>query len=140
MRRIDWVVIHCSDTFSAQDIGVEDIRYWHTKGNGWSDVGYHFVIKRDGTVEEGRDIKRVGAHTYGFNNHSIGICWVGGKSDDGGPEDNRTEEQEKSLRGIVDRMLSAFPDAVLMGHNDFPLVKKDCPCFDVCDWYYGNKE
>lgn len=140
MRRIDYVVIHCADTFADQDIGVEDIRHWHVAGNGWSDVGYHFVCRRDGTVEEGRDIKTIGAHVKGFNNHSIGLCWVGGRGENGSPENNMTKDQEVSLRGVVDRMLSAFPDAVLMGHNDFPGVSKSCPVFDVCDWYYSDKE
>tara|TARA_X000000950_G_C13786882_1_gene607646 strand:+ start:677 stop:1093 length:417 start_codon:yes stop_codon:yes gene_type:complete len=137
MRGIDYIVIHCADTKPSMDIGVKEIRNWHTRINGWSDVGYHFVIRRDGSVEEGRDITRIGAHVKGFNNHSIGICWVGGANEETmKPEDNRTEEQKVALRAIIDRMLSAFPDAVLMGHNDFPGVQKDCPCFDVCKWYY----
>lgn len=138
MRRIDYIVIHCSATMPSMDIGVEEIRRWHVKGNGWRDVGYHRIIRRDGTVEQGRDLKTIGAHVKGFNNHSIGICWVGGLNEETKQaEDNRTKEQKISLRQEVSRLLEAFPDAVLMGHNDFPNVNKDCPCFDVCEWYYG---
>lgn len=122
----------------SMDIGVEEIRRWHVKGNGWRDVGYHRIIRRDGTVEQGRDLKTIGAHVKGFNNHSIGICWVGGLNEETKrAEDNRTKEQKISLRQEVSRLLEAFPDAVLMGHHDFPNVDKDCPCFDVCEWYYG---
>ena len=138
MRRIDYIVIHCSDTMPSMDIGVKEIRRWHVNYNSWSDVGYHYVIRRDGTIEKGRDITTIGAHVKGFNNHSIGICWIGGANEETkDPEDNRTPEQQIALRMQIDRLLEAFPDAVLMGHNDFPNVQKDCPCFDVCDWYYG---
>lgn len=137
MRRIDYIVIHCADTMPSMDIGVDEIRRWHMLYNQWSDVGYHFVVRRDGTIEEGRDITRIGAHVKGFNNHSIGICWVGGANEETkDPEDNRSLAQKVTLRKLVDRMLGAFPDAVLMGHNDFPGVNKACPCFDVCKWYY----
>lgn len=137
MRRIDYIVVHTSATMPSMDIGVEEIRRWHVKGNGWSDVGYHYVIRRDGTIEEGRDITRVGAHVRGFNNHSIALCWVGGLNEETKQsEDNRTDEQNVTMRKILDRLLGAFPDAVLMGHNDFPNVDKACPCFDVCQWYY----
>ena len=123
----------------SMDIGVKEIRRWHMRApRSWSDVGYHYVIRRDGSIEQGRDITRIGAHVKGFNNHSIGICWVGGLNEETKKaEDNRTSEQKMALRMQVDRLLTASPDAVLMGHNDFPNVSKDCPCFDVCDWYYG---
>lgn len=139
MRRIDYIVIHCSATMPSMDIGVKEIRRWHMREPlSWSDVGYHYVIRRDGTIEQGRDITRIGAHVKGFNNHSIGLCWVGGLNEETKKaEDNRTSEQKMALRMQVDRLLTAFPDAVLMGHNDFPNVNKDCPCFDVCEWYYG---
>jgi len=75
------LVVHCSDTPSTMDIGAADIKRWHTlsppKGNGWSDIGYHFVIRRDGTLETGRPVNIAGSHVKGFNSKSIGICVVG---------------------------------------------------------------
>ena len=78
MRKIDRIVVHCSATTPTMDIGVGTIRGWHVLERGWSDVGYHFVITRDGEVQTGRPIERSGAHAKGFNKHSVGICYVGG--------------------------------------------------------------
>ena len=78
MRRIDKVIIHCSDTYHNMDIGVKQIRRWHKK-RGFNDVGYHYIIRRDGTLETGRPIEKIGAHCKGQNRHSIGVCFVGGK-------------------------------------------------------------
>lgn len=117
------------------DIDVETIRDWHVNGNGWSDVGYHYFIQRDGTIEYGRDIERVGAHVRGHNKHSIGICYAGGIDERGKPEDNRTRAQIKSLITLIN-FLRALPipnikNAEILGHRDFDGVKKACPCFDA---------
>ena len=79
MREINTFIIHCSDTYPDMDIGVEEIRRWH-KERGWSDIGYHYVIRRNGKIEEGRNDGIVGAHAKGMNENSLGICMVGGKS------------------------------------------------------------
>ena len=85
MRQIDHIIVHCSYTPPSMDIGAETIREWHTlpkpKGRGWSDIGYHWVIRRNGTVEAGRSEERAGAHAKGYNQDSIGICLIGGKSE-----------------------------------------------------------
>lgn len=78
MRKITEFIIHCSATREGQDVTAADIRRWHVKGNGWKDIGYHFVIHLDGTIELGRPIAEVGAHCAGHNAESIGICYVGG--------------------------------------------------------------
>lgn len=78
VRKINKLVIHVSDTPDNKDFSAEDIRRWH-KQRGWSDIGYHFVIRIDGTIEKGRDLEIIGAHTKGYNSNSIGICWVGRK-------------------------------------------------------------
>lgn len=72
------VIVHCAATpdFSQIDFGVEHIRQWHLE-RGWSDCGYHWVIKRDGTLEPGRPESRQGTHCRGENKDSIGVCLIG---------------------------------------------------------------
>ena len=78
MRTIDKIILHCAATKEGRDIKTETIKSWHVKGNGWSDIGYHYVIELDGTVKKGRPMHRSGAHTKGHNTGSIGVCYVGG--------------------------------------------------------------
>lgn len=132
--KTDKIIIHCSATRDNMDIGVKDIRAWHID-RGWSDVGYHFVIRRDGTVEEGRDVKVVGAHAVPWNSRSVGVCLVGGVDENGQPENNFTKRQFESLRGLVNRLLVDYPASDVIGHRDVPGVAKACPSFDVRRWY-----
>jgi N-acetyl-anhydromuramyl-L-alanine amidase AmpD len=143
---IDNITIHCSATRPNQDIGADDIRKWHVQGNGWSDIGYHFVIRRDGSEEVGRPISRIGAHVSGHNQGNIGICLVGGLDMESKPADNFTDEQYESLRQLVSNLLMEFPDATVRGHRDWSpdldgdgVVEshewmKACPCFSVAEW------
>ena len=129
MRDISKVIIHCSATKDNQDFSAKDIDNWH-KEKGWSGIGYHYVIKRDGTLEVGRAEERKGAHCKGHNIDSIGICYIGGiNSTDGQPQDNRTYEQTIALRTLVKSLKIRYPQATVQGHNEFS--NKDCPCFDV---------
>ena len=82
MRKIDKIIIHCSATKEGRDISTETIRSWHVKGRGWRDIGYHLVIELDGSLKVGRPLHKIGAHTLGENEHSIGICYVGGVDSD----------------------------------------------------------
>lgn len=134
-RNIDLIVIHASDTYKRMNVGAKWIDELH-KGFGWKGIGYHFVIKRDGTIEAGRDVDMAGAHAKGYNASSIGICWIGGKGDDNSPEDNRTPEQKKAMRNLIDVLVHMFPNSCVTGHRDLPGVTKACPCFDVETWYY----
>jgi N-acetyl-anhydromuramyl-L-alanine amidase AmpD len=116
------------------DIGVAEIRRWHVNDNGWSDVGYHFVIRRNGLVEQGRHLDHEGAHVHGYNDVAVGVCLVGGVDEHGKAENNFTPEQLVSLLKTL-RFLKAYaPDAFIQGHRDFPGVKKDCPSFGVREW------
>ena len=76
MRNINEIIIHCAATPEGKNFTVEQIRDWHVNGNGWRDIGYHFVIYLDGSVHKGRPIEEVGAHCRGHNANSIGICSV----------------------------------------------------------------
>ena len=132
-RVIKNIVIHCSASQIKSDIGVKEIRKMHTD-KGWSDIGYHFVIRLDGTLEVGRPLSRSGAHVRGYNKNSIGICIVGGIDSKGKPQDNKTVEQEETLALLLSALNWDHPDADIKGHRDFPGVNKACPCFDVHQW------
>jgi N-acetyl-anhydromuramyl-L-alanine amidase AmpD len=134
-REIKQLIIHCADTPASMDIGAAVINQWH-KARGWSAIGYHWVIKRDGTIEPGRDldgdgdvIEEVGAHAKGFNANSLAVCLVGGK---GGF--NYTSAQMRSLNFLIDDIESRYPDIEVLGHCDLPNVDKECPCFNVRAW------
>ncbi len=131
-------MVHCSATRSSQDIGAAEIRKWH-RNRGWFDIGYHFVIRRDGTVEAGRSIDRPGAHARGFNHISLGVCLVGGVAGDGKTaENNFTEAQFSSLKSLLRGLKASYPDAEVLGHRDLPHVYKACPSFDVREWWKSN--
>lgn len=121
------------------DIGAAEIDRWH-RGKGWQCIGYNYVIRRNGTIEEGREEDRIGAHVQIYNAVSIGICMVGGVAADGKtPEDNFTTEQFASLKSLVARLKTKYQNAVVQGHRDFPGVTKACPSFSVKDWLKENE-
>lgn len=128
MRFINEIILHCSDTKEGLNFNINDIRRWH-KAQGWKDVGYHYVICLDGTVEQGRSLEEIGSHTKGHNAHSIGICYIGGISKDGKPADTRTIQQKAALSDLLNKLCKKFPDATIHGHKEF--ANKQCPCFDV---------
>jgi N-acetylmuramoyl-L-alanine amidase len=136
LRRIEQVVVHCAATRPTLDVGVKEIRQWHRQQD-WSDIGYHWVVRRDGTVEAGRREELVGAHVLGHNQHTIGICLVGGLDSTGEPAPEFTPEQFASLRVLLTEILARYdlPDEAVLGHRDFPGVSKACPSFDVRQWW-----
>ena len=97
MRKIDSVIIHCSATKAGMDFSVADIDRWH-RAQGMNGIGYHYVVRLDGTVEKGREVEVAGAHCLGWNGRSIGICYIGGLDTNGNPADTRTDEQKKSMK------------------------------------------
>lgn len=130
MRKINMIIVHCSATKPSQDIGTAEIRKFHVEKNGWEDIGYHFVIRRNGQIENGRTVEKIGAHCKGHNADSIGICLVGGIDKNGKPENNFTQNQFNSLRSLTAKLQAQFPDIQsIHGHNEF--ASKACPCFDV---------
>ena len=133
MRKITMIVLHCSAIMPNQHQDIKNIDDYH-KSKGWKGVGYHFYVRRDGTVERGRPIEEVGAHCVNHNRYSIGICYEGGLDKDGRPADTRTPAQVRELRKLVERMHAYFPQAVIVGHHDLN-PRKDCPCFDVISEY-----
>ena len=137
MRKINKIIIHCTATAEGKNYTAADIDRWH-KTMGFSKIGYHYIILLDGTVETGRPLEMQGAHTYGHNADSIGICYVGGLDCLGNPKDTRTTAQRSALEELVKKLKKRFPKAVIHGHRDF--ANKDCPCFDVRTELYNNTD
>lgn len=135
-RDITKIIVHCSATKPDQDIGAAEIKRWHVEENGWSDIGYHFVIRRSGRIEQGRHIDTHGAHCKGHNTDSIGVCLVGGLGWNGDPEPDFTAEQFDALVHLVKMLEYVAPNATLHGHRDFN-PDKACPSFDVVDFMRG---
>ena len=130
MRPLTEIIIHCSATKPSMDIGADWIRKIHVQQNKWRDVGYHFIIRRNGAQEEGRPIDQAGAHCKGHNSDTIGICLVGGLSETGRPQNNFTPEQFQSVQMLIGYLKERYPTIVkLSGHNDY--ANKACPSFNV---------
>lgn len=147
-EQIDYIVVHCSATIDGHDIGYAEIDAMH-RDRGWAGCGYHIIIRLDGTIELGRPYNMAGAHAYGYNRKSWGICLVGGLDSSGRPHNTFTDTQMTSLLNVVRGMALRAPDAQILGHRDLsPDVDgdgviephewvKQCPCFDVKAWING---
>ena len=131
MRHITKIIIHCAATKPSMDIGASDIKKWHLD-RGWKDIGYHYVIRRNGDIENGIGVALAGSHTKGHNASSIGICLVGGINNKGEPENNFTKPQWATLERLVRILKIDFPHATVHGHREF--AAKACPSFDVQEW------
>lgn len=146
-RVITDIIIHCTATPEGKHLTVDDFRREHKK-QGWSDIGYHYVVYLDGTVHDGRNVDIIGAHCSGHNANSIGVAYVGGLTRDGKKtKDTRTDEQKASLLSLLMDLRKLYPRARISGHRDFSPDKngngiiepvewiKDCPCFDAKSEY-----
>ena len=153
----EYIIFHPSATPPSWDIGAAEIRHLHTapkteripwgpynlRGKAWRDIGYGLVLPRDGSIELGRGLDEIGAHVRGYNRISVGVCLVGGVSEDGQPEDNYTEAQWRAADALVPLLRARYPHAELLGHRDLsPDANGDgmidrhdwlkmCPCFDA---------
>ena len=135
MRPIKRIFIHCADTPPSMDIGAAEIRRWHIEERKWKDIGYHKVIRRDGTVEDGRPESEVGAHAVGHNADSLAVCLVGGKGRDGKAECNFTLRQWVALDAVIANWLATYPLVTVHGHNEVE-PGKSCPGFS-CRYLMG---
>jgi N-acetyl-anhydromuramyl-L-alanine amidase AmpD len=95
------------------------------KGRGWSDVGYHYVVRRDGTVEEGRAEEVIGAHAYDNNSNTLSICIV-----DGSGGFNFTFKQLVSTQELIESLRVKYGPLKVIGHRDVD-AGKECPQFDA---------
>lgn len=129
MRYIEEIIIHCTDTMPFDSIDVSTIDKWH-KELGYKEIGYHYLILVDGTIREGRDINRIGAHCKGHNSSSIGIAYVGGRDFTNEICDTRTSKQIISMRALVLSLCQNYPIIRIVGHCHYN-KNKTCPNFDV---------
>lgn len=149
VRKITGIVIHCSATAEGKDFDASDIERWH-KERRFNRIGYHFVIKLDGTIQTGRELTMAGAHVSGHNAHTIGICYIGGLDAKGKAKDTRTEQQKESLLWLlraIRKHIRGGADFTIKGHRDYSpdqnndgIIQtheriKECPCFDVIPEY-----
>jgi N-acetylmuramoyl-L-alanine amidase len=124
MREIKYIVIHCTAT--SQTTTIESIqRYWR-QNLGWKNAGYHLIIKPDGKIVELAKVEQVCNGVAGYNAHSYHISYIGGQFGD-----DRTEAQKMALKWLILGLKDKYPNAEILGHRDFPNVKKACPRFDV---------
>lgn len=127
-RTIKKLVWHTSDSPDTLNVRAVDIKRWHTdpapKGNGWSDIGYHFVVCRDGTIELGRDVDLIGSHVKGHNSDSIGLVWVG--------RDRPTYDQRQAMWELTLQLLDTYDLQVsdVYGHKELAAGKR-CPVIDM---------
>ena len=145
MRTITLIVVHCSAVKPDQTSSAAQIDTWHRR-RGWKlGIGYHYVVRRSGEVEQGRPEYLVGAHCLNHNAHSIGVCYEGGLDIRGPldpkgrlpkqePADTRTQAQKAALRSLIEDLHRRYPRALIVGHHDL-YPPKPCPCFDVVATY-----
>lgn len=146
-RDITEVVVHWTGTYIDQDIGAEDVHSWHQQ-RGWSGCGYHYVIRRDGTIERGRPINYTGAHAKanGHNNQSIGVSFVGGYtvpstgngSNSPTGSSSFTAAQNVAFNRFMSTFYKAFPGGQAFGHMDTDPSQKIDPGFSVANYVFTN--
>lgn len=129
MREIDEIIIHCTATPAGRDVSASDIDQWHRQ-QGFDCIGYHYVIRLDGSLQVGRPIDKGGAHCKGHNAHSIGIAYVGGIDENGQYADTRTAEQRGTMAVLISFLVRSFSTIkYIRGHRDY--AARACPCFDA---------
>lgn len=146
MKHIKHIVIHCSATREGEDFTAEDIHNWHLE-RGFSGIGYHYVVRLDGSIEKGRPDYWRGAHVKGYNTNTIGIVYIGGLDQYYRAKDTRTRKQKETLLTLLKKLKKQYPNADVKGHRDFSPDKnhngiiepkewiKQCPCFDAQSEY-----
>ena len=149
------IIIHCSATRETQSVSVEQINEMHRRRafsrlipfEGLRHIGYHYYIRRDGSVHPGRLEFEQGAHCLGWNNRSLGVCYEGGLDAAGKPKDTRTAEQKGAMLNLLRVLVRQYNIRDIFGHRDTsPDLNgngtleeaewiKSCPCFDAKEEY-----
>ena len=125
-EKIIYLVVHCADTPDEADLQAADIHKMHL-GFGWDGAGYHHIIRKDGKIEPGRPCYWQGAHVYGQNENSLGICLIG--------RSQFSLAQMNSLSRLLHHLKCQYPNAEIVGHRDIQDTHKTCPNFDVRSWW-----
>ena len=137
MRSIKYIAVHCTAT--SQKTSISAIQnYWKSQ-HGWKMPGYHFIILPDGVPVQLLPIDEVSNGVKGFNSVLINIAYLGGVDAKNKPLDNRTLQQKATLLELLKKYKKQFPDAIILGHRDFPHVSKACPSFDAKKEYQNLK-
>ena len=139
MRTLARIILHCTATKADQDITIDDVRKWHTDpkdkgGRAWSDVGYHYLITLDGTIQAGRPLHKQGAHTRGENADSIGIAYAGGLDSEGAACNTMNADQRRAFKALA-RALRVIICNPLTIHWHCEYSDKSCPNFNVADYF-----
>ena len=137
MRSITLIVIHCSAVRTNQTSSAAQIDTWHRQRGFKLGIGYHYVVRRNGEIEQGRPEWMVGAHCKNHNKYSIGVCYEGGLNARGQPADTRTPEQKAALRTLLEDLHRRYPRAVIVGHHDLN-PQKACPCIENVTQEYAD--
>jgi len=114
--RTSRIVVHHS---ASADVSAAEIHRWH-RARGWSGIGYHYVIRKNGNIELGRPVDTVGAHTSGYNSTSIGICLTGNFM-----EETPSAEQLRALVGLIRYLEQQYGQLEINRHQD--LSPTACP-------------
>jgi N-acetylmuramoyl-L-alanine amidase len=122
----DTIVIHCTQTPADMDVDVTKVTEWH-KERGFDTIGYHYLIKRDGTLQVGRD----------EGGTSIGVALAGGGTSSMGWENNFSPIQFETLKSILIKLKDKYNIQKIIGHSEVD-SSKECPSFDVQGWLEKN--
>lgn len=127
MNKPKYIIVHHTSGTAANPLAdtshhtFDTIKHWHVQGRGWKDIGYHWVIEKDGSVRKGRDESSSGAHAVGYNKKSIGVC-LSGNFDLTFPTKEQTDALRTLLKEIVDRWNINTED--IIPHRD--VANKTC--------------
>lgn len=136
--KITHLTIHCAATPEGRAVSAKTVCDWDKAKFG--QTSYHFVIELDGTAVRTLSDNQRGAHVGGHNTGNVGICYVGGMDRFmRAAKDTRTPEQKRAMLTLVRTYLDRYPGIIVLGHRDWPGVKKDCPSFDVKSWLAENR-
>ena len=139
-RAVRFIVLHCSATRCDRAYSVRQLRNDHLK-RGFKDIGYHFYVRRDGTLTQHRMLLEVGAHAKPYNRCSIGICYEGGLDEEGNSCNTLTRAQREEILDLLGILRRLFPRAKVVGHRDLPgTTPKDCPCLNVDEVLLTTKD
>ena len=149
-REVTEVVVHWTDTYSNKNIGSEELNRTHIE-LGINGIGYHYVIRRDGSLQRGRPVNVKGDHASenGHDEYSIGLAFVGGINAPSGTDfpttyrsaSSLTLSQMNTFREFCQAFYNRFPGGQILGHNDVDQFEQD-PGFDVRDYVedlFGKK-
>ncbi|MDE7355357.1 MAG: N-acetylmuramoyl-L-alanine amidase [Rikenellaceae bacterium] len=136
MNKPEFIIIHCSATKEGADFSASDIDRWH-RARGFRCIGYHYVVRLDGSYQRGRQDREFGAHCpqKSMNRRSVSICYIGGLDDKGNPKDTRTVAQKATIISLIRTLRARYGNLPVIGHRDVEGVAKACPCFDAVSEY-----